>query len=325
MDENQALLDSLSNSQLPSLPSEPSEPVEPKEVVTEDRGKSPDEVVQSRETRLPASDKEEDHKPAKTTEKLYEVRGHKYTAKELEEAGLLEDLAVTHGKHQHLQERYNELLKSSDKPQPQPAPAAEPQLTNAMIAKTYDPVAAEITKDLVETTLIEADLPDAYPRATQTIVGQLRFLADMVFSLADKVNALVAVDAANKEKLHNQIVQNAFTEQINDLITKDAKLYGGLKDPQSRAAFVKFLNDEVHATVGQAIGENAQAFLAKQWIAFNADTMINAAKNGVEKKKAQADKRFVAGEGTGSRHGIPSSGELTHLDRMIQQSGKISE
>lgn len=322
--DSQALLDSLANTQLPSLlPSEPAEPVEPREVVIEERGKSPEEVVESREARLPAVEKETPA-PAKGEEKLYEVRGIKYTAKELEQAGLLEDLAVTHAKHQHLQERYNELLKTAGE---KPAPAEPPRqvLTNAAIAKTYDPFAAETIKELVATNLIETDLPEAYPRSVQTMIGQLRFAFDLIFDMREQLSALVKESSAGREKVQGQIVQNAFNQQLDALVAKDQKLYGGLKDPKVRASFGSFLVDEVGATVGQATGEKAQGFLAKQWVAFNADTVIDAAKNGVQAKKTQADKRFVVGEGAGSRPGLPDTGELSVLDKMIQRSGKISE
>src|SRR5262247_3272558 len=98
MPDEKNLLDTLAGERLPALPSsEPAEPVEPTEVSTvEERGKSPDEVVQPREARLPASE-EPATPPAKTQEKTYEIRGIKYTLAELEKAGLLEDLVTTHG------------------------------------------------------------------------------------------------------------------------------------------------------------------------------------------------------------------------------------
>src|SRR5690349_14151452 len=122
------LLDNLSESKLPALPSEPpgepTEPIERSDVF--ERGRSPDEVVQTRETRLPAE------------ERQYEVGGVRYTAKELEQTGVLEDLAVTHSKYQQLQAQVAEAER-------QRAEVPAPQITNAMIAKIYDEIAEHIT------------------------------------------------------------------------------------------------------------------------------------------------------------------------------------
>ena len=328
MDENKNLLERLSDTQLPALPSsEPAEPVESTEVsTTEERGKSPDEVVQAREQRLPAS--EEEHAAlAKTEEKRYEVRGIKYTAKELEAAGLLEDLAVTHGKHQHLQEKYNELAVEKGKApaETQPAQPAVQQITNGMIAQTYDQIATTILGDFIKSNLMESDFTEAYPRAVQTVVGQMRYLFDLVFSNQEKLDALIAETKVGKEKITGQIVHNAYNQQLDALVQKDAKFYAGLKDPKIRTGFTKYLVEEVGATVGQTTGEKAPNFLAKQWVAFNADSVIDAAKTGVQDKTKAANKRLVVGEGTGSRTGLPETGEESLLDRLTQRSGKIAE
>ena len=332
MDDNKSLLDSLTNTTLPALPTEP-EPVEPtesREVSTvEERGKSPDEVVSAREARLPASEREESAQPpAKPEEKRYEVRGVKYTAKELEEAGLLEDLAVTHGKHQHLQEKYNELVAKDGKPvakAPEAAQPQVPQITNGMIAKAYDQAATAIVSDLVSGNLMETDLPEAYPRAIQTLVGQLRYAFDLIFSNQDKLERMIAEVSGAKEKVQGQVIHNAYNQQLDSLVQKDAKLYAGLKDPKIRAAFTKYLVDELHATVGDTTGEKAPSFLAKQWVAFNSDAMIEATKNGVQDKNKTANKRLVVGEGTSSRSGVADTGETTLLDRLTTSSGKIAE
>ena len=53
--------------------------------------------------------------------------------------------------------------------------------------------------------------------------------------------------------------------------------------------------------------------------------MIASAKAGVDEKKRRQLRRFVSGEGSGSRMGVRDIGEETPLDRMIRQSGKIAE
>lgn len=321
-----ALLEDLTQSQLPAIPSENAEPVEPIErAPSDERGRSPDEVVQAREARLPASEVEEPSAPAVPEEKLYEIRGIKYTAKQLfEHPDLLGDLAITHGKYSHLQEKHGEVLKQLQESQAQqPQQVQQPQITNEMVAQSYDQIAKTITDDLVAKGLIEADLPEAYPRAVQTLIGQLRFAFEMIFPIKEKLDRLVADIGTGKAKIQGQMVRNAFNEQLDALVTKDAKLYGGLKDPNLRAAFTEFLTKEVDATIEQTTGEKAQGFLARQWIAFNADSMLDAVKGAVQEKKKQANKRFVMGEGSGSRSGMVNAGELSVMERLIESSGKI--
>jgi len=327
MDESKSLLESLNN-KLPALPSEPAEPAEPREVSTvEERGKSPDEVVQAHEARLPASEKEEPQAPpARQEEKLYEVRGVKYTLKGLEEAGLLEDLVTTHAQHKHLQEKYNAQLEAAKAKTPEQAQPAVPQITNQMIAQTYDPIAKTILNDLVQNNLMESDLPEAYPRAITTTIGQLRYAFDLLFDLKGRIEPLIAEINSAKEKVYGNAVEQAFNKQLDALVQKDAKLYAGLKDKKVRDDFTRYLVEEVGANVGQTTGEKAPSFLAKQWVAFNADTMIDAAKNGQQEKNRTANKRpLIQGEGSGSRMGVADGGEQTMLDRMISNSGKISE
>jgi len=324
-DNDKALLESLTNTSLPALPSTPEpEPTEPsKEVSTEgERGREPDDVVVSRETRLPATEEEKAQPPAKPEEKRYEVRGIKYTAKELEAAGLLEDLAITHSKYEHLQKKH---LQEKEKAEvAKPKEPAVPVITNSMIAKAYDAAATAIMNDLVQSNLMEGDLGEAYPRAMTTLIGQLRYFADLIFSNQEKLDAIIAEVSSAKEKVQSQVTANTYNQHLDALVQKDAKLYAGLKDPKIRTAFTKFLVDDVGATIGQATGDKAPTFLAKQWVAFNADTVIEAAKNGAAEKTKSANRRFVVGEGTGSRTAGAET-EQTHLERMISNSGKIPE
>ncbi len=328
MPDDKSLLESLTDSTLPALPStEPAaEPAEPKEVsTTDERGRSPEQVVESRETRLPADREAPAAPPTKPEEKKYLVRGIEYTAKELEAAGLLEDLAVTHGKHAHLQEKYNKLVEQSGQPPAAPAEPQQPAITNDLIARAYDKAATEIVNDLIAKNLLESDLPEAYPRAVQTLIGQLRYAFDVIFSNQEKLDRLIAETSGAKQQVQNQVVHNAYNQQLDALVAKDAKLYQGLKDPKTREGFTNFLIQEVGATVGQTTGEKAPTFLAKQWVAFNSDTVIAAAQNGTKQKAQAANKRFVVGEGTGSRPGVVDTGETTLLDRLTSSSGKIQE
>jgi|ERR1041384_833684 hypothetical protein len=117
---------------------------------------------------------------------------------------------------------------------------------------------------------------------------------------------------------------NAYNQQLDALVAKDQQLYAGLKSRHTRDAFTQYLVEEVHANVGQTTGEGAPGFLAKQWAAFNSDTILDAAKSGVQARKQRQLRRFVGGEGTGSRTGVLGT-EESMIERMIRQSGKVPE
>jgi hypothetical protein len=307
------LLETLSEDHLPALPSEPQEPSEPREIDRSDvvdHGRRPDEVV-SREARLPASEEEQ----------KYEVGGRRYSARELEESGLLNDLAATHSKYSQLQAAQAAQLEAARQAEAQ---AQVPQITNSMIAKIYDSISEIITQDLVDNYLVESDLPEAYPRAFKTLVGQLRFAVDKIFEIEATVIPFIRQVQQAQQTVQAQVVTNAYNAQLNALFTSDPSFYAGLKNQKTRDAFTRFLVEEVHANVGQTTGAGAPAFLKKQWAAFNSSDILSAAKSGVEARKQRQYRRNIVGETPGSRGGVGSF-EESHLERMIANSGKIPQ
>lgn len=307
------LTESKFESGLPALPSDASEPEprEPTEVSTfDERGRSPDEVVQARETRLPAD------------EPRYEIEGRRYTAEQLEKSGKLEELSRSHANYAALQAAYQALAAERQRAE---APAPPAQITNAMIASVYDAVAQTITNDLVNNDLVEADLPEAYPRAFQTMVGQMRFLCDKIAEIESTVLPFIREVQQAKATVQSQAVAAAYYGNLDALVQSDPQFYAGLRNRKTRDSFTRFLVEEVGATVGQTTGANAQLFLKKQWSAYNSDTILDAARGGIERRRQAANKRFVAGESTGSRSGIANMGEQSMLERMIQNSQKIPE
>ena len=305
------LLETLSEDRLPAVPErepEPQEPTERHDVI--ERGRSPEDVVQARETRLPADD-----------DRRYEVAGVRYSARELEQSGKLEELAATHANYANLQQQYQQLAER----QRAEAPAAPPpQITNAMIAQVYDQVAEIIIRDLVQNDLAEEDLFDAYPRSTRTLIGQLRMAFDEIAQIKATVLPFIAEVASAKRQVESQAVHNAYHQRIDELIATDPSFYAGLKNKRTRELFTEHLV-EVGATVGQTTGEKAPAFLKRQWAAFNSDTILDAAKSGVEQRRQRQLRRFVTGEGTSSRTGVSNTGEQSLMDRLIANSGKIAE
>lgn len=170
------LTDDKLDSNLPAVPSrddltEPVEPSERQDVF--EHGREPSEVIEARERKLPAAEQE-----------TYEVAGRRYTAKELEQSGLLDQMARAHSQYQQLQQQYAQLAER----QRAEAPAAPaPAITNTAISQTYDPVSEVIERDLIENALAEEDFFEAYPRLSKTLIGQARFAFDLIFQLQSEV------------------------------------------------------------------------------------------------------------------------------------------
>lgn len=343
------LLASLSNTRLPTLPTEQPEPREPSEPAesteVETRGKSPEEVVQPRETptEIPTEEPSETQLPAapkkvtkKGEPKTYEIEGKAYTKEQLEEAGLLDRVIQTARQFVPLQKKYVEVLEQQ-KAQPPAKPAEEkpaepPAVTNLAIAKAYDEVAPAILSDLLANNLFDEDFSEAYPRTVKTVIGQMRYAFDKIFEMEaiqkkmiERLEATISYLNDTKAKTEGNLVHTEYNKQLDGLVAKDAKLYAGLKDPTIRANFTKFLVEEVQANVGQTTGEKAPVFLAKQWVAFNATHIMDAAQTAQAEKQRRQDKRFVTGETGGSRTGIPDNGEKPLLDRLADNSGRIRE
>jgi hypothetical protein len=180
---------------------------------------------------------------------------------------------------------------------------------------------------------MDEELPEVYSRSVKTMIGQIRFAFDKIFEqeaiqkkVIERLEATIAYLNKNKTTTESNAVQSEFNKQLDLLLAKDARLYGGLKDPDVRANFQTFLVEEVQANIGQCTDEKkAPGFLAKQWVAFNAQPIMDAAKQAQKDKTSRQDKRFVTGESGGSRPGIPDNGDKPMLDRMIDSSGRIRE
>lgn len=334
-DDSKDLLASLTSSRLPAVPdsgtAEPQEPTERTDLET--RGRSPDEVVQTREerqavTETPAEDVEitvpAGKKPAK--EKTYEVNGKKYTAAELQALEqTAEQFKAAQKQNFKLSQELEELKKATPPATTQPAQPPAPQITDERIAQVYDQFAEERLKELVAKNLVENDMAEAWPRTFKTMIGQLRFAYDLVFEHQEKIEKLVNYLSATEKERSNQIVQGKFDKHLDNLVASDARLYAGLKDNKVRDAFAKYLIEELGATLEQVTGEKAQDFLAKQWVAFNAPAIIEAAKQETKDKKTRQDKRFVIGENGGVRPASVDPGEQSLLDRLADKSGRIAQ
>lgn len=338
MDEDQKnLLASLTETRLPALPEsrEPAEPRDPSESTgLEVRGRTPEEVLGERteRTETPAEQPAEEvtvpakKGKAKAEAKTYEIDGKRYTAAELEAAGLLESVLQQARQFKPLQKKYFEL----DQQVKAAPPAAQPQapqpapLTNDRIAQVYDPFAEQALPELVKAKLLDEDLVEAWPRSVKTLIGQLRFAFDVLFELKADHEQVVKYLHSTKKEREDQITATRYNNHLDSLVALDPKLYGGLKDRKVRDTFTKYLVEEVNANLEQTTGEKAPAFLAKQWVAFKSDVILDAAKTETADKKKRQDKRFVSGELGGVRPGAMDNGaDKPMLDRMIDNSGKI--
>src|SRR5262245_1691476 len=341
------LLAKLTSTQLPALPSspEPAEPAAPPSTEPE-VGRTPEEVVGEREARadIPAEAPEETTlpagkqaktKPVPTEVKTYDIDGVTYTFKALEEKGLLEKVIQPARQFEPLQKKYLETLetvKGVARGEQQPATQEPPkQITNLDIARVYDPTAKLILQDLISGNLMEPELSEAYPRAMQTMLGQMRYAFDEMFqqkakldTAIERLEQTISYLNANRQKTEGQSVAQAYNAQLDALAKKDAKLFAGLSDSKIREQFTAWLVDEVKPSVAQTEGAKGLGFLERQWIAYNAPTVLKSAQTAQGERNGRQDKRFATGETGGSRPSAPPE-ESTLLDRLVDRSGRIKE
>jgi hypothetical protein len=182
-------------------PSE-SESFEDREV----RGRSPDEVFESREqrqyTETPTETTEGTPTPA-TSKRRYLIDGKEVLLDSTQERALVE---------------YGIKQAAATLQQQQAAQAqqAAPTITNAAIARVYDEPAQIIITDLLANgNLLEEDLVELYPRTMKTTVGQMRFAFDKIADNEFKQNQIQAALVQAIERLEAMIAwANRFKAEI---------------------------------------------------------------------------------------------------------------
>ena len=343
VDEKKNLsLESLTNAFLPSVadrePELPStevlEPEPPATFVEEPsppaerpnfdvRGREPDEVLpETEQSRVaPSSNRGVTKYKIRVFEGDHDRVGKlvELTAQELEQRGLLSGMVQSAQQLPGLSRKYNELLeearsKSEVEPQPPKAePAVDPQQQWLQVKQTLAPRVEQAIAIDIKNGEIEADLAEVYPLATRTLYSKIILLDGLLTEARTALAVMIRDQKVQAQKSHAAELFNSVSTTLLDLSAKGG-FFKPLADPQAREDFIEWLM-EMNPMESQVTGDKAADFLERQWIARNKEAVIEPAPPPKEKP---ADKRFVRGEGAGSRPGTGTKPqEKTLLDNLI--------
>ncbi len=251
---------------------------------------------------------------SKPVTEFYKVNGQEYTLDQLKEQGMLPKLVTTYDQHQHLQAKYLDNLKELDTLKTTPAPVAKeptPEEVWGVVKQQYAPLVANFIKHDIDSGELESDLNEMYPETLKTLYTRILFQEAKVDDLRQAVWELQQSTSGVRQKEARSEIENAIGAQLDILASSD-EVYGLLKDADTREGFIDYLFD-LNPSLDQVSGDVAQAFLAKQWFAYNAD----AIKAGQEPSRGKTPASpTIQGEGPTSRPGSFHSEEATHLDQL---------
>jgi hypothetical protein len=252
--------------------------------------------------------------PSKPVTEFYRVNGQEYTLEQLQEQGMLPKLVTTYDQHQHLQGKYLENLKELDTLKSTPAPAArQPSAEQvwAIVKQQYAALVAHALKRDVDSGELEGDLVELYPETLKTLYTRILYQDGRI---EDARQAIVELQQSTKSVRQKEVksqIEQEIGKELDKLAASD-EVYGLLSDAGTREGFFEYLFD-LNPSPEQVVGEKAQAFLSKQWFAYNAE----AIKAGQEPNRGKIPASpTVQGEGPTSRPGSFQSEEASHLDQL---------
>ena len=156
-------------------------------------------------------------------------------------------------------------------------------------------------------------MAEAYP---DMLTGLMHYRT-MIEDLVEVVGHIKAWIGAEVEKRNAITVNHLLQSSVDQVAAKDDKVFEGLKNPETRAAFIVWLRKEVDPKVGALTAENMEKF----WLAYNATGLLNFAKEAAQKVAAPPSptRKRAAGDGSSSRAGAPETPkEKSLLERMTE-------
>lgn len=245
--------------------------------------------------------------------KIYKYRGKDYTAEQLVEQGILEDALTSAEQLPHYQQLYLEKLEAERQAQAQPQPQAQPEpqrITPDQILRAYEPVA----RQTAEMGFIEPDFVEAWPN----MAAALMFHRDMVYDMRRALEGVLSYVNQQASGNFRQSFLSGLESTLNELST-EGEHYALLKDRQTRSGFYEYLR-----TLDVPVSSVNKQFLAKQWLAYNSDAMLEAItaaeqdRRAVEKRKAAQSAGEAASSAKTKPVTPPVGTQQEHIDDMLE-------
>jgi hypothetical protein len=214
-------------------------------------------------------------------EKKFKIRGREYTAAELvQRRDLLEDLEKSYEQLPHLQQKYLETLEAQRQQQaPPPQMPAQPQappVTAEMLRTAYAPQIEESVK----AGFLNADFAELYPETAASYL----YDRDLFTQVAQRLDAIERLFGAAQIQGIQQSVGAQITGAF-DALQAQGGHFELLKEPKVREDFTKYIL-ELDPKRGQLTPE----FLGGQFVAFNKDILLEAARQTDAQTKRERER-----------------------------------
>jgi hypothetical protein len=253
--------------------------------------------------------------PAPTPEPTptaFKYRGRDYTLAQLE--ALLPSILTTAEQFPHLQTKYQEMLERFAQP-PQPrgpeGPSLSPQQFQANLRAQIQPRLQQV----IQNGWMEPDFAELYPNAAAQALYLTANLEDAIGRLVQLEQRVGGMGASTASKEARSVVDTAL-----EAIAGQGALYDGLKDAGKRQEYLAWLAEKVNPVADWSNPEITRDVLGRQWLAFNAAAILEAAKQTTERAQQERDdaKRRAQGAGGGPRPGAPAPSAPSHLETLLE-------
>ena len=234
-------------------------------------------------------------KPEKE-QKEVEVKPEEEAKKEEKQPTEAELLKVYKEQLTHFQKLYEEEKKDKElklqEAQKAKVPAEEPART----APTQEQIRAHYIPE-VKKTIDNGYMSEEFANSYPDEAVQLLYHRDIIYNLVKRVGEVVTL--LNQQ--HGTSQASGMDNTINSLFdtaSKKDEFYAPLAEPEVRTKFKEYLL-ELNPFVDQINEE----FITRQWLAYNKEVILEAAKIAAKGGKAPDTRSDARGEGSGNRPG----------------------
>ena len=243
--------------------------------------------------------------------KTYEYKGKQYTLDQMVELGVLEDVIQTARQFPTIQTKYQSLLEEKAIA-PAPGAAAPPQPqgpTGDQILQAYTPIMQKAAED----GYIEPEAYEVFPK----LVSSLMFYRDLIHDVRNAVAMMMQTENTRTATTQKESMLN-YVGGLCDKVAGEGEHFEILKDAKVRDGFYTYLG-----TLNIPISQVDEGFIRKQWVAYNAEPVLEAVRLAASGQRAADVKtrRNAKGEGSGVRPAPPKPDSTNqvqeHIDTLI--------